>query len=352
MTMRDYIEEQPAVMRRIFENRKENLREFLTYYREISLDHIYIVARGSSYNASCVAAAFMAKVLNTDVTVHFPSKLPAIRAKRPLIIAVSQGGESTNTIAAVKALSAYPLIAATGKAECTVNSLCDRHFDFGCGPETVGPKTKGYTATILSFSLFALEAARISGSIDKPAYDRYCALFAAVPDNMEENIARCDLFVQAHLSEFCSMKKMAWTGKGIDGLLTKECALKIMETLLIPAIHYEFEEYLHGPLCTIDPQMAGFYLLSDDADAKRIEAVARAHQEICPQAYVVTSDDTVEGDRVLHLISGGDDAVKPFAYILPAQFIASEVPVALGTVDKGMRQFRAFDDIVKIKAKR
>ena len=117
MTMRSCIEEQPAVMQRIFENRSENLKDLLSYYKEICPDHLYIIACGSSYNASCAAAVFMEKALDIDVTVHVPSQIPTIRAKRPLILAVSQGGESTNTIAAVKALKNYPLVAVTGKKE-------------------------------------------------------------------------------------------------------------------------------------------------------------------------------------------------------------------------------------------
>lgn len=352
MNMRDYIFEQPEVMQRIFENRGENLRAFLEFYKEVNPDRIYIIACGSSYNASCAASEFMAKALNIEVSVHFPSKLPAIHAARPMIIAVSKGGESTNTIAAVKALKQYPLIAATGKAECTVNSLCDRHFDLGCGSETVGPKTKGYTSTILSFDLFALEAGYMTGALTKEEYDRYCAMFAAVPENMKKNIETCDAFVKAHIDEFCGMKKVSWTGKGIGGQLAKECALKVLETLLIPAINYEYEEFLHGPICAIDGEMAGFYLLSNDGDRARMAATASAHATYCANTYIVTSDPSIEGDRVLHILSSGDDATASFEYILLAQMVSSEVPVALDTVDKGMRQFRVFDDIVKIKAKR
>lgn len=352
MNMRDYIFEQPQVMRDIFENRKENLRAFLDFYNDVNPDRIYIIACGSSYNASCAASEFMNRVLGIEVSVHFPSKLPAILAKRPLIIAVSQGGESTNTIAAVKALRRYPLIAATGKAECTVNLLCDRHFDLGCGSETVGPKTKGYTATILSFSLLALEAAYMTGALSEEEYRYFCAMFAAVPENMQKNIDATDAFVKAHLDEFCGMKKVSWTGKGIGGQLAKECALKVLETLLIPALNYEYEEFLHGPICAIDGEMAGFYLLSNDDDAVRMAATAKAHAAYCEKTYVVTSDPAVTGDRVLHVLSSGDDATASFEYPLLAQLISSEVPEALGTVNKGMEQFRAFDDVVKIKAKR
>ena len=294
----------------------------------------------------------MEKALNIDVTVHVPSQLPTIRAARPLIFAVSQGGESTNTIAAVKALQAYPLVAVTGKKDCTVNTLCSHQFDFGCGIETVGPKTKGYTATIFSFSLFALEAGYASGSLSDAEYTRYTALFAAVPDNMKENILRTDAFVQTHLKAFCKAKKMAFTGKGIGGQLAKECALKVMETLLIPAIQYEFEEYLHGPICTIDDSMMGFYLLPNDADATRMLASAKAHEALCPESYILTAEESIQGQKVLNLIASGDDATVPFEYSFLAQIISSEIPIKLGTVNNGMKQFRLFDDLVKIKAKR
>ena len=352
MTMRSCIEEQPAVMQRIFENRSENLKDLLSYYKEICPDHLYIIACGSSYNASCAAAVFMEKALDIDVTVHVPSQIPTIRAKRPLILAVSQGGESTNTIAAVKALKNYPLVAVTGKKECTVNTLCDRHFDFGCGIETVGPKTKGYTATILSFSLFALEAGYASGSLSKEDYDRYTAMFAAVPANLQENITRTDAFVEKYLDVFCAAEKIAFTGKGVGGQLAKECALKVMETLLIPSIQYEFEEYLHGPICAIDDRMIGFYMLPNDADASRMYSAAKAHETLCPNSFILTGDAQISGEKVLQLVCSGDDATVPFEYVLASQIISDIVPIKHDIVNKGMKQFRLFDDLVKIKAKR
>ena len=108
----------------------------------------------------------MSRAMDVDVTVHCPSQVPAIRAARPMIMAVSQGGESTNTIAAINALKQYPLIAVTGKEQCTINTMCDRRLPIGCRVETVGPKTMGYTATIYTFSLLALEAGFLSGKMD------------------------------------------------------------------------------------------------------------------------------------------------------------------------------------------
>ena len=352
MTMMDYILLQPETMQDIFDHREENLRAFLDYYMQVQPDHVYIIASGSSFNASWAASVYMSRALGVDVSVHCPSQVPAIRAARPLVLAVSQGGESTNTIAAIKALGDVPLVAVTGKDECTINTLCARRLPIGCQVETVGPKTMGYTATIFTFSLLALEAGHLSGKLENAAYQHDLALFAAVPAQCRENIARTAEFTKNHLADFCGMKKLAFVGKGVGGEMAREGALKVLETLLVPAIHYEFEEYLHGPLCAIDGEMHGFYMICNDADKERMLKVAQAHDSFAPNAYVITGDASVQGDRVLHLVTSGDDATAPFELILLPQFISSEVPVALGTVNKGMVQFRQFDDLVKMKAKR
>lgn len=351
-TMMDYILLQPQTLQEIFECREENLRPFLDYYMQVQPDHVYIIASGSSYNASCAASVYMSRALGVDVTVHCPSQAPAIRASRPLVLAVSQGGESTNTIAAIKALGNVPMVAVTGRDECTINTMCDRRLPIGCRTETVGPKTMGYTATIFTFSLLALEAGRLSGKMDEATYQHDLGLFAAVPEQCRENIARTADFTRAHLDDFAGMKKLAFVGKGVGAEMAKEGALKVLETLLVPAIHYEFEEYLHGPLCAIDGEMHGFYMLCTDDDKERMLKVVQAHDSFAPNAYVITGDEVVRGERVLNLVTSGDDATVPFEVILLPQFISSEVPVKLGTVNKGMAQFRKFDDLVKMKAKR
>ena len=90
MTMMDYILLQPETMQEIFDNRQESLKDFLAFYQQVQPDHVYIIASGSSYNASCAASVYMSRAMDVDVTVHCPSQVPAIRAARPMIMAVSQ----------------------------------------------------------------------------------------------------------------------------------------------------------------------------------------------------------------------------------------------------------------------
>ncbi len=349
MKMRDYIFEQPETLGRVIANRKKNLTEFANYYEEVNPDHVYIIACGSSYNSVRTTLDFLIETLDTEVTIHYPSALPIIRSGRSLIIVVSQGGESTNTIAAIKKLSSYPLVAVTGETSCTINDMCDRKVYLDCGPETAGPKTKGYTATIMSFYMMALEAALKIGKITANHYEEKIALFEKAASNMKENIKRADAWMVKNVDELTHATKFVMTGKGVNGVLASECALKILETLLVPAMGFEFEEFLHGPVCTLDEAMAGVYLLADDEDKARMLAVANMHKEISKYVYIVTSDETIKADNVLNLVVTGDPATTPFEYILPAQFIGSEVPIKKGIEGKGMQFFAKVDKAVGIK---
>ena len=142
MNMMDYIREQPDVFARALANRASLAAPFVELFRAVEPDRLYIVASGTSRNASATAAPFMSQVLGMDVTVSAPSRLYAVYGQRPLMIYVSQGGNSTNTIAAMERFAAIPSLAMTGDRG-RICDLCQHYTAIPCGPETVGPKTKG-----------------------------------------------------------------------------------------------------------------------------------------------------------------------------------------------------------------
>lgn len=349
MKMRDYIYEQPYVLARILQKRKDNLSQFVSYYQQVNPDHLYLIACGSSYNAARTTVDFLAHMLDIEVSLDYPSALPFVRSERPLILVISQGGESTNTIAAIKRLESYPLVAVTGEIECTLNTLCGNRVYLECGPETAGPKTKGYTATILTLCLLALETGLAAGTISGKTYAYFLGVLEEAAANMKENIERTATWLAKNLDSLVRVEKFVMTGKGTSGIVAAECALKMMETLLIPAMGLDFEEFLHGPVCTLDTHMGGIYLLADDRDKKRMLAVASLHQSLSPYVYLVTADTALQGDHILHLLATGEEITRGFETILPAQFIASETPAARGIEGKGMRFFAKVDEAVGIK---
>ena len=178
MNMMDYIREQPDVFARALANRASLAAPFVELFRAVEPDRLYIVASGTSRNASATAAPFMSQVLGMDVTVSAPSRLYAVYGQRPLMIYVSQGGNSTNTIAAMERFAAIPSLAMTGDRG-RICDLCQHYTAIPCGPETVGPKTKGYTMTILGLYLLALETARATGRLSEADYETYMSTLTA-----------------------------------------------------------------------------------------------------------------------------------------------------------------------------
>lgn len=123
-TMYDYYLEQPGVLNDIFSNRASAAKAFVESFGRERPDRLYLIASGSSLNAALAAEAFMELALGIEVRCSAPSSLPAIRGEWPFILFISQGGSSTNTIAAIKALSAYPMLALTGAEACRHQRLC------------------------------------------------------------------------------------------------------------------------------------------------------------------------------------------------------------------------------------
>ena len=146
MTMHDYIYQQPEVLARIVSDRKAIAGEAARFMAEHKPDSICLIASGTSRNAALTASYFMEDVLGIPVTVR------AAAAKghffgSSLAVFISQSGNSTNTIAAAEKCP-VPSFAITGNESGRLNTICSHHILMPCGPEDVGPKTKGYTATI------------------------------------------------------------------------------------------------------------------------------------------------------------------------------------------------------------
>lgn len=345
-TMYDYILEQPAVLRDILNNRAAVAGDFVDYMTAVKPDRIYLIASGSSYNAALQSAHFMEYVLGIDVSVAAPSFLPEIRGK-PLLIFISQGGGSTNTVTAFEQLKDRPCMSMTGKEKSRLKELCPRHILIPCGEETAGPKTKGYTGTILSLYALALEAAKGAAG---PA-EECLKVLARVPDDMAENITAVERWFDENQGELRKMGSCVVVGKNSAGLAAREGALKLQETMLIPAAGYEFEEFLHGPVCAVDERQGGIYLMppAEDPDYQRMAGLVEFHRQISPLAYTMGAGGNPGDRRDCALKTGGQWYTAVFEDILACQMMGAKLPDLMGVGDKGMQRFKQLDGLLKMK---
>lgn len=351
MKMMDYIKEQPALLSEVLSNRKKLCCNFADYYMNIDPDRIYIIASGTSRNAALAASAFVSELLGIDVIVRASSENGSYLGQKPFIIYISQGGNSTNTIKAIREDNAEFTIAMTGNKEGEINKICKNYMEIPCGIETAGPKTKGYTVTILTLYLMALETALCKRLICERDYSKYIDAFEKSFSYLDENITRSIEFTKQNLSLLKDVKCLYVIGKGLDYRIALEGALKVMETFLIPSFAFEFEEYLHGPTCSVDVNISGFYLYTDDEkDQQRMKSLIAYHKELNHSVFSVGREDSVD-KRDLVLKLSDSPYVRVFEYIIPLQVISSIVPESLGIGDVGSKRFKAIDKILGVKAK-
>lgn len=333
-SMYHYWGRQPEVLRQILDQRKAQTAEFVKLFCEVRPDKLYLVGSGTSLNAGNAAAAYMEEILNVDLRAVPSSHIPLLRGERPMVVFVSQGGSSTNTLQAMEQLKEYPAISITGEAECEIQRRSRRHMLIGCGEELAGPKTVGYTASVMCFYVCALEAALACGAIGQERYAAEIDLLYLAAEQMQENIRRTESWFERNREELVRIHKFVLVGCGSAFAAATEGCLKILETIKVPSMSFEFEEYLHGPIILTDEELGGlFYICDLPGERERMLELANCHAQFSPYAYPITTDETVQGDKVLHVLRTGRDHTQIFEAVLPPQLLAARVPELMGIAE-------------------
>lgn len=350
MTMYDYCLEQPKVLKDILANRAEYMDPFVQRFEQLRPDRIYLIASGSSLNAALAAQPFMEQVLGLEVQACASSCLPVVRGERPLLIFISQGGNSTNTVAAIQKMQQHAFIALTGVEKCRINDLFD-HMLIHCGIETAGPKTKGYTSTVLTLCLMALEAARACELKTQAEYEEYVNGFQGALDALEGEIAQARAWYDRNEESLMKLKKCFVVGKHTGAQAARESGLKLQETVLIPMLSYEFEEYLHGPSLAIDAEMGGFYLMPEksDPDYERMAALVKFHRNICPMVYAVGGGEDLNAPQDCPIGVDAPWYARVYSWCLPCQITGALLPDKMGIVED---LFDKLDEVLGIKYKK
>jgi glucoselysine-6-phosphate deglycase len=260
-------------------------------------------------------------VTGLEVTVTTPTSLGRAYGK-PLAVAVSQSGRSSNTMAAVEKLKGQgiPVATLTDPAETPVGRAGDLSLHLSAGNEQIGPKTRGFAATVFTLYLMALE---IAGEADVTPLNE-------IIGNKKTYFESCENFLNAHMESIKKARHFMFAGKGASRKAAAEAALKVMETLCCPAAGYEFEEFLHGPAFCANGHTAFFLFLPCDGDKARVLQTAALLRRVTDNVYVVSHVPQVRGDGILYLPCPNPPLLSPVSDVLLAQLISSKLPDMLG----------------------
>jgi len=310
---------------------ENNLEKFLNANR------IIIIACGTSWHAGLVAEYLFESLARIPVEVEYGSEFRyrnPIITEKDVVIAVSQSGETADTLAAVKMAKEK---GAFVFGICNVvGSSIARETHTGsythAGPEIGVASTKAFTTQITLLTLVALRLGRANGNLSVQDFHHCLAAMEMIPDQIVSVLANDD-----HIKYIASIYKDApnclYLGRGYNFPVALEGALKLKEISYIHAEGYPAAEMKHGPIALIDENMPivviapkkGHY----DKVVSNIQEIKSRKGKIIA---IVTEGDTVVKGLADHVIEVPDcpEALSPLLTTIPLQLLSYHIAVMRG----------------------
>ena len=228
--------------------------------RLTNAERIIIIACGTSWHAGLIGEYLIEEFARVPVEVEYASEFryrnPIISSK-DVVIAISQSGETADTMAAIK-LAKEKGAFVFGICN-VVDSSIARYTDAGAythaGPEIGVASTKAFTSQLTILSLIAIKLGNHNGNLGKADFMRLIAELEAIPNKVEDVLNSVDENVKAIASKFVDATNFLYLGRGYNFPTALEGALKLKEISYIHAEGYPAAEMKHGPIALIDENM-------------------------------------------------------------------------------------------------
>ena len=310
---------------------EDNLSTFLNANRVI------IVACGTSWHAGLVGEYLIEDLARIPVEVEYASEFRyrnPIITNKDVVIAISQSGETADTLAAIKLAKSK---GAFVYGICNVvGSSIARETHSGAythaGPEIGVASTKAFTTQITVLSLLALKLGKANNNLPDYTFRNYLNKMQLIPKQVEKLLEQ-----DQHIKKIAEVYKDAtnclYLGRGFNFPVALEGALKLKEISYIHAEGYPAAEMKHGPIALIDENMPIFVIATNRG---HYEKVVSNIQEIKSRAgkiiAVVTEGDTTVKEIADHVIEIPDteEALTPLLTTIPFQLISYHIAVMLG----------------------
>ena len=300
-------------------------------------DRIIIVACGTSWHAGLVAEYIIEEMVRIPVEVEYASEFRyrnPIISEKDVVIAISQSGETADTLAAIKLAKSK---GAFVYGICNVvGSTISRETHSGtythAGPEIGVASTKAFTTQITVLTMMALRLAKAKGTISHSNFMRYLLELELIPDHVEEAL-KTDDKIKEIASVFKDARNFLYLGRGYNFPVALEGALKLKEISYIHAEGYPAAEMKHGPIALIDEHMPVVVIA---IDSEHYEKVVSNIQEIKARngkiIAVVSKGDKVVSEMADYVmeVPYTSEPLTPLVTTIPLQLLSYHIAVMLG----------------------
>ena len=295
---------------------------------------IIIVACGTSWHAALIGKQLIETYCRIPVNVEYASEF---RYRNPVVssddvvIAMSQSGETADTLAAVELAKAagafiYGICNAVGSS---IPRATDTGSYIHVGPEIGVASTKAFTGQVIVLTMLALALAKEKGTVSKEDYEKVVKELSLIPHKMQEVLKLNDKI--ANLSQvFTYAHNFIYLGRGYSYPVAMEGALKLKEISYIHAEGYPAAEMKHGPIALIDSDMPVVVIATHNAMYEKVlsniqEIKARKGRVI---ALITKGDETISriADKVIELPETLE-CLEPLLATIPLQLLAYHIAV-------------------------
>lgn len=303
----------------------------------INAKRILMIGCGTSWHAALVGEYVIEDLARIPVEVEYASEFRyrnPIISKDDVVIAISQSGETADTLAAIKlAKEAGALVLGICNV---VGSSIPRETHAGvythAGPEIGVASTKAFTAQVTVLIMMAILLGRKRGTLTEEHYQTLIQEMAKVPRKIEQ-ILRSDSIVQSISERFKATNNFLYLGRGYYFPVALEGALKLKEISYIHAEGYPAAEMKHGPIALIDDTMPVVVIATKDNSYEKIvsniqEVKARKGVIIA----IVTEGDTVIREMADYVIEIPEavEAIGALLAVIPLQLLAYHIALLRG----------------------
>ncbi|MBM55247.1 MAG: glutamine--fructose-6-phosphate transaminase (isomerizing) [Euryarchaeota archaeon] len=295
---------------------------------------ILILGCGTSWHAGLVAEYLFEEFARIPVEVEYASEFryrnPIIRPD-DVVIAISQSGETADTLAAIKTAKS---IGAHVFGVCNVvGSSIPRETDSGAythaGPEIGVASTKAFTSQVAVLTMMALHVGHRKGNIPQDRFSRLLAELNNIPELVEKVLGQASR-IDVIAEQFANAENALYLGRGFQFPIALEGALKLKEISYIHAEGYPAAEMKHGPIALIDDDMPVIFIAPmDDVYEKVVSNVQEVKARGGRLLGVVTEGDKDVAALADHVIEipRCDDALAPLLSVVPLQLLSYRMAV-------------------------
>jgi len=302
----------------------------------LNADRVIIVACGTSWHAGLVAEYIFEDLARIPVEVEYASEFryrnPVI-SSRDVVIAISQSGETADTLAAIKLAKSH---GAFVFGVCNaVGSTIARETNAGsythAGPEIGVASTKAFTTQITILTLISLKLGRLKGTLEEKQYIETVRGLEAIPEKVSIALKENDA-IEAIAKVYNQAKNCLYLGRGYNFPVALEGALKLKEISYIHAEGYPAAEMKHGPIALIDENMPVIVIATKkghyDKIVSNIQEIKSRKGKII--AIVSQGDQTVK-ELADHVIEVPEtlECLAPLLTTIPLQLLSYHIAVQL-----------------------